>query len=39
MAPKCTGICGALATKPPSGPKTAQLKSKRSLMFVEMAVN
>ena len=38
MAPRCTGMCGALATRPPSGAKSAQLKSSRSLMLVEMAV-
>lgn len=29
---------GALDTKPPSGPNTAQEKSRRSLMLVEMEV-
>lgn len=38
MAPKCTGIWGAFETRPPSGPKRAQEKSRRSLMLVEMAV-
>lgn len=31
-------MCGALETKPPSGPNTAQEKSRRSLMLVEMEV-
>lgn len=38
MAPRWTGIWGALETKPPSGPNTAQEKSRRSLMLVEMEV-
>lgn len=38
MAPRWTGMCGALDTKPPSGPNTAQEKSRRSLMLVEMEV-
>lgn len=38
MAPRCTGMWGALETSPPSGPKRAQEKSRRSLMLVEMAV-
>lgn len=38
MEPKWTGIWGALETKPPSGPKSAQEKSKRSLMLVEIEV-
>lgn len=38
MAPRCTGMWGALETRPPSGPKRAQEKSRRSLMLVEMAV-
>lgn len=38
MAPRCTGMWGALDTSPPSGPKRAQEKSRRSLMLVEMAV-
>ncbi len=29
---------GAFATKSPSGAKSAQLKSKRSFIFVEIAV-
>ena len=36
--PKCTGICGALATSSPSGVKIAQEKSSLSLMFTEAAV-
>lgn len=31
-------MCGALDTRPPSGPNTAQEKSRRSLMLVEMEV-
>ena len=38
IAPRCTGTCGALATRPPSGPNNAQLKSRRSLMFVDVDV-
>ncbi len=38
IEPRCTGICGALATSPPSESKTAQEKSSRSLMFTEEAV-
>uniref|UniRef100_A0A6B0UJ01 Putative secreted protein n=1 Tax=Ixodes ricinus TaxID=34613 RepID=A0A6B0UJ01_IXORI len=38
MAPRWTGMCGALHTRPPSGPNKAHEKSSRSLMFVEMAV-
>mmetsp|Transcript_294 Transcript_294/g.1368 ORF Transcript_294/g.1368 Transcript_294/m.1368 type:complete len:216 (+) Transcript_294:1007-1654(+) len=34
MAPRCTGTCGAFATKPPSGPNSAHEKSRRSLMLV-----
>lgn len=30
IAPRCTGMCGALATSPPSGPNNAQEKSSRS---------
>ena len=33
--PKCTGICGALATSSPSGVNIAQEKSNLSLMFTE----
>ena len=36
--PRCTGICGAFATSPPSASKIAQEKSSRSLMFTEEAV-
>ena len=36
--PKWTGMCGALDTRPPSGPNRAQLKSRRSLILVEIAV-
>lgn len=38
MAPRWTGMWGALDTKPPSGPNTAHEKSRRSLMLVEMEV-
>ena len=38
IAPRWTGICGALETRPPSGPNKAQLKSNLSLMLVEMEV-
>mmetsp|Transcript_2355 Transcript_2355/g.8379 ORF Transcript_2355/g.8379 Transcript_2355/m.8379 type:complete len:217 (+) Transcript_2355:1406-2056(+) len=38
IAPKWTGRCGAFATRPPSGPNKAQLKSSLSLMLVEMEV-
>ena len=38
IAPRCTGIWGALATKPPSGPNNAQEKSSRSLMLVDIDV-
>ena len=38
LKPKWTGMCGALDTRPPSGPKRAQLKSRRSLILVEIAV-
>mmetsp|Transcript_20861 Transcript_20861/g.53061 ORF Transcript_20861/g.53061 Transcript_20861/m.53061 type:complete len:213 (+) Transcript_20861:1729-2367(+) len=38
MAPRCTGRCGALATRPPSGPNSAHEKSRRSLMFTLMEV-
>ena len=31
-------MCGAFATSPPSGPKMAHEKSRRSLMFVEIDV-
>ncbi len=33
IAPKWTGICGALTTSSPAAVKTAQLKSSRSLTF------
>ena len=35
IAPRCTGMCGALTTRSPFGEKIAQLKSSRSLTFVE----
>lgn len=38
IAPRWTGMCGALATRPPSGPNNAHEKSRRSLMFVEIEV-
>ena len=39
MEPRCTGMCGALATSAPSASKTAQEKSSRSLlMLTECAV-
>jgi len=38
MAPRCTGRCGALATSAPEGSKSAQLKSRRSLMLTLMEV-
>ena len=38
MAPRWTGMWGALDTRPPSGPNTAQEKSSRSLILVEMEV-
>ena len=38
MAPRWTGMWGALATRPPSGPNMAHEKSSRSLMLVEMDV-
>ena len=38
MEPRCTGMCGALATSAPVRSKTAQEKSSRSLMFTEEAV-
>ena len=38
MAPKWTGMWGALDTSPPSGPNKAQEKSNLSLMLVEIAV-
>ena len=39
MEPRCTGMCGALAIRPPSASKTAQEKSSRSLMLTECAVD
>ena len=38
IAPRCTGICGAFTTSWPVAEKIAQLKSRRSFTFVEMAV-
>jgi sulfite exporter TauE/SafE len=38
MEPRCTGMCGALATSAPSVSNSAQEKSRRSLMFTEWAV-
>jgi len=38
IEPRCTGMCGALATNAPPGSKMAQEKSRRSLMFTEAAV-
>lgn len=38
MAPRWTGMWGALDTKPPSGPNTAQEKSRRSFILVDMEV-
>ena len=38
IAPRCTGMCGAFATRPPVASKTAHEKSRRSLMLVETAV-
>lgn len=38
MAPRCTGRCGALATREPSGPNSAQEKSNRSLMLTDTDV-
>ena len=35
MEPRCTGMCGALATSVPSPENTAQEKSSRSLMLTE----
>ena len=35
IAPRCTGMCGALTTRLPALSKTAQLKSSRSFTFVE----
>ena len=38
MEPRCTGMCGALATRPPSASKTAHEKSRRSLTLTDRAV-
>src|SRR5258706_324002 len=38
MEPRCTGMWGALAMRLPSASKSAQEKSRRSLMFTEYAV-
>lgn len=38
MDPKCTGMWGALETKPPSEPNKAHEKSNLSFIFVEIAV-
>ena len=38
IAPRCTGTCGALTTRPPSAVKIAQLKSSRSFTFTLLAV-
>jgi hypothetical protein len=38
IAPRCTGMCGALTTRSPVGEKIAQLKSSRSFTLVESAV-
>ena len=38
MEPRWTGMCGALAIRPPPASKTAQEKSSRSLMLTECAV-
>ena len=35
IAPKCTGIWGALATRPPLGPNKAQEKSRRSYSMIK----
>ena len=35
IEPRCTGMCGALATSVPSAANTAQEKSSRSLMLTE----
>ena len=39
MEPRCTGMCGAFAIRPPSASKIAQEKSRRSLMLTECAVD
>ena len=38
IEPRCTGMCGALAMSWPCASKSAQEKSRRSLMFTELAV-
>ena len=38
LAPRCTGMCGALTTRSPVGVKTAQLKSSRSFTFTLLEV-
>lgn len=38
IAPRCTGMCGAFETNPPSGPKIAHEKSRRSFMFTDVDV-
>ena len=35
IEPRCTGMCGALATSEPSASNTAQEKSSRSLILTE----
>ena len=35
IAPRCTGMCGALTTRSPVAVNSAQLKSSRSLTFGE----
>ena len=38
IAPRCTGMCGALTTRSPPAVNTAQLKSSRSFTFTLEAV-
>src|SRR5262245_36306607 len=38
IAPRCTGMCGALTTRSPAAVKMAQEKSRRSLTFTLMEV-
>ena len=38
IEPRCTGMCGALAIRLPSGSNSAQEKSSRSLMLTDCAV-
>ena len=38
IAPRWTGMCGALTTRSPAAVKTAQLKSSRSLTLTLLAV-